>query len=361
MHREPSPDATPPTPKADAPIDAPTDALTSAPTSATTPSAVDRPHSPASIHSVSQPQPGFQPDPQSPHQPVPPYPHEPDVLPPYEPEADESTNPNDFLDNLDAFIAICPDLILPITAIPPAPTWHGTSVPADREARTATDHTNRSSSGSSSGSSTTINDAPGPPSVSPNTFRLCCSIVHHFFTAIASRQDDVVRLFITRGLVSPDVPSVTGETPLLAAVRAGDGTTLCALVELGATVDAYGSTDEADVVGVLHTALAAVVGFFRSITPRDVWHGLLAVLRAVFVGLPQAMWRFLARFGEVSWDVLAKVAGTLGKAVWVLIWCLFAMLLWLPKQGWKILVSCAKVLWAAVEEVLVLLNPKRVG
>ncbi|KAF3352324.1 hypothetical protein VdG1_09011 [Verticillium dahliae VDG1] len=263
MHREPSPDATPPTPKADAPIDAPTDALTSAPTSATAPSAVDRPHAPASIHSVSQPQPGFQPDPQSPHLPVPPYPHEPDVLPPYEPEADESTNPNDFLDNLDAFIAICPDLILPITAIPPAPTWHGTSVPADREAPTVTDRTNRSSRRSGSSSSTTINDAPGPPSVSPNTFRLCCSIVHHFFTAIASRQDDVVRLFITRGLV--------------------------------------------------------------------------------------------------SWDVLAKVAGTLGKAVWVLIWCLFAMLLWLPKQGWKILVSCAKVLWAAVEEVLVLLNPKRVG
>ncbi|KAM0493369.1 hypothetical protein ACHAPB_008480 [Verticillium nonalfalfae] len=457
-----------------------------------------------------------------------------------------------------AFIAICPDLILPITAIPPAPTWHGTSVPADRPARHATDRANRSNRSSSS------NDPPGAPSLSPNTYRLCSSIVYHFFTAIASRQDDVVRLFIARGLVSPDVPSVTGETPLLAAVRAGDGTTLCTLVELGATVDAYGSTHEADVhdprrrrratdaptrrtplqyaaalgrlplvkllredfgaddalvapdgeialrlaargrhrdvvaylparragaglrvktalrrgasrvarvargvgkvlyvvlwqcplmltyyplreawrarrrfagwakrqiveaprrvlqaikktpdaaveacrlcgrgvrafgrmlaktpaalaiawawvarglrrvsgavveaakrvVGVLHTALAAVVGFFRSITPRDVWHGLVAALRAVFVGLPQAVWRSLARFGQVSWDVLTKMAGDLGKVVWLLIWCLFAMLLWLPKQGWKILVSCAKVLWAAVEEVLVLLNPKRVG
>ncbi|CRK48220.1 hypothetical protein BN1723_007905 [Verticillium longisporum] len=234
MHREPSPDATPPTPMADAP------------TSATTPSAVDRAHSPgASIHSVSQPQPDPQPDPQPLHAPLhlplPPYPHEPDVLPPYEPEADEATNPNDFLASLDAFIAICPDLILPITAIPPAPTWHGTSVPADRVARNATDRTNSSSS------STTTNDVPGAPSLSPNTYRLCSSIVYHFFTAIASRQDDVVRLFITRGLVSPDVPSVTGETPLLAAVRAGDGTTLCALVELGATVDAYGSTHETDV------------------------------------------------------------------------------------------------------------------
>ncbi|KAM0583495.1 hypothetical protein ACHAP6_008310 [Verticillium nonalfalfae] len=483
---------------------------------------------------------------------------DPDVLPPYEPETDESTSPNDFLDSLDAFIAICPDLILPITAIPPAPTWHGTSVPADRPARHATDRANRSNRSSSS------NDPPGAPSLSPNTYRLCSSIVYHFFTAIASRQDDVVRLFIARGLVSPDVPSVTGETPLLAAVRAGDGTTLCTLVELGATVDAYGSTHEADVhdprrrrratdaptrrtplqyaaalgrlplvkllredfgaddalvapdgeialrlaargrhrdvvaylparragaglrvktalrrgasrvarvargvgkvlyvvlwqcplmltyyplreawrarrrfagwakrqiveaprrvlqaikktpdaaveacrlcgrgvrafgrmlaktpaalaiawawvarglrrvsgavveaakrvVGVLHTALAAVVGFFRSITPRDVWHGLVAALRAVFVGLPQAVWRSLARFGQVSWDVLTKMAGDLGKVVWLLIWCLFAMLLWLPKQGWKILVSCAKVLWAAVEEVLVLLNPKRVG
>ncbi|EEY17170.1 predicted protein, partial [Verticillium alfalfae VaMs.102] len=243
MHREPSPDAMPPISMADAP--------TSAPTSATTPSAVDRAHSPgASIHSVSRPQPGSQPQPDPQprhiplHVPLPPYPHEPDVLPPYEPEADESTSPNDFLDSLDAFIAICPDLILPITAIPPAPTWHGTSVPADRPARNATDRANRNNRSNRSSSS---NDPPGAPSLSPNTYRLCSSIVYHFFTAIASRQDDVVRLFIARGLVSPDVPSVTGETPLLAAVRAGDGTTLCALVELGATVDAYGSTHEADV------------------------------------------------------------------------------------------------------------------
>ncbi|KAM0275773.1 hypothetical protein ACHAQH_007434 [Verticillium albo-atrum] len=481
-------------------------------------------------------------------QPLPLHPDDPNALPAYEQTANDTTTPLDFLTTIDAFIAAHPDLVLPISTPAPAPTRHSGRVFAYGEPEVWAPE-----------------QAPYPqdasPSPSPETHRLRSAIVYHFFTAISSRQDDVVRLFVTRGLVSPDVPSVTGETPLLAAVRAGDGATLCALVALGAKVDGYGTVHDASeheiihvgreptrrtplqyaaalgrlplvkvliedfhaddalvapdgeialrlaakgrhrdvvaylparragaalrvktalrrgarrvwrvlrhvglafyvllwecpkmltyyplraawrarhrfagwakrqakempkrvveeinktprrvvecakafgrgckvvgraikrapgaveiffawiwkgikgvwgavaeaakrVVGVLHTAFAAVVRFFRGITLKDVWDGIVAACRAVFVALPMAVWRFLGRIGEMSWDVLVKLAGTLGKIAWFLLWCLVQAVVWLPKQGWKIVVSCGRVISTAFEEVLVLLNPKRLS
>uniref|UniRef100_A0A0B7KE63 Uncharacterized protein n=1 Tax=Bionectria ochroleuca TaxID=29856 RepID=A0A0B7KE63_BIOOC len=66
-------------------------------------------------------------------------------------------------------------------------------------------------------------------------------IVLAFFTAIRSGHNDLVSQLVSRGLVSPDVTNSGGETPLLAAVCAGNTPMISTLVALGATVNAYGT------------------------------------------------------------------------------------------------------------------------
>jgi hypothetical protein len=72
------------------------------------------------------------------------------------------------------------------------------------------------------------------------TTRLEQSIIQEFFAAVRNGQDDVVAEFISGGLVSPDVTSLGGETPLLAAVQARNVPMVSRLVALGATVNAFG-------------------------------------------------------------------------------------------------------------------------
>ncbi|KAH6880428.1 hypothetical protein B0T10DRAFT_495409 [Thelonectria olida] len=67
-------------------------------------------------------------------------------------------------------------------------------------------------------------------------------IVRAFFSAIEAGHDDVVIDFVSRGYVSPDVTSAKGETPLLAAVRAGRVPMISRLVSLGSTVNAFGTS-----------------------------------------------------------------------------------------------------------------------
>lgn len=72
-------------------------------------------------------------------------------------------------------------------------------------------------------------------------YHLELDIVRSFFSAIEAGHDDVVADFISRGWVSPDIPNNTGETPLIAAVRAGKTPMVSRLVALGAAVNAFGA------------------------------------------------------------------------------------------------------------------------
>ncbi|KAK4182614.1 ankyrin repeat domain-containing protein 50 [Podospora australis] len=67
-----------------------------------------------------------------------------------------------------------------------------------------------------------------------------CRIVASLFSAIASKNTEVVDLLISRGFISPDCPDMQGRTPLIAAVEAGNGQMVCNLVALGAHVNGYG-------------------------------------------------------------------------------------------------------------------------
>lgn len=84
----------------------------------------------------------------------------------------------------------------------------------------------------------------GPNSNSPNIQKerrnLQCKLIRLFFDAIRTKKTDLVTKLVTNGFVSPDVPNQYGLTPLLAAVEAGDGAMVCALLNLGADVNAFG-------------------------------------------------------------------------------------------------------------------------
>jgi len=68
-------------------------------------------------------------------------------------------------------------------------------------------------------------------------------LITSLFTAISTKNTEVVNLLISRGYVSPDVPNEHGTTPLIAAISAGNGTMVCTLMSLGAQVNGYGRLD----------------------------------------------------------------------------------------------------------------------
>ena len=71
---------------------------------------------------------------------------------------------------------------------------------------------------------------------------LTFDIVSKFFASIESGRDELIREFVSRGIVSPDVKNTVGETPLLAAVRLRSMPTIHLLLSLGAQVDEFGTS-----------------------------------------------------------------------------------------------------------------------
>lgn len=112
------------------------------------------------------------------------------------------------------------------------------------------------------------------------------------------------------------------------------------------------------VVSVLHTAVTAVLDFFRTITLKDVWNGVCAVLEAVFVTLPKTLWSGFKTVGEVVIMIFLGLFGFTGQLI---IW-LFQGLWWLakfiPERLWMILCGIGSAFAKGFHEVMVLFNPK---
>ncbi|KAM7209599.1 ankyrin [Naviculisporaceae sp. PSN 640] len=112
------------------------------------------------------------------------------------------------------------------------------------------------------------------------------------------------------------------------------------------------------VVSAIHTAVMAVLDFFRRITLKDVWNGVCAVFRAIFVDLPKAIWSGLKGFAGVSYAGLKKLFGWVGQVIWYSFLGLGWLLLFIPKQLWKILVAIGSSIAKGYYEIMVWFNPK---
>ncbi|GAB1311347.1 Ankyrin [Madurella fahalii] len=112
------------------------------------------------------------------------------------------------------------------------------------------------------------------------------------------------------------------------------------------------------VVSVLHTAMAAVLDFFRTITLKDVWNGVCDVFRAVFATLPRAVWEAARDAAKVTFKVILGLFGLSGKLIITILKVLWYLARYAPRQVGKILVE----IWASIakgyHEIMVWFNPK---
>ncbi|KAK1758185.1 ankyrin repeat domain-containing protein 50 [Echria macrotheca] len=112
------------------------------------------------------------------------------------------------------------------------------------------------------------------------------------------------------------------------------------------------------VVSAVHTALMAVLGFFRGISLRDVWNGFCEVLRAVFVRLPQALWEGVKAAGKMTRKVLEGLFGCIGSVIWYFFVGLWWAAKYVPTQLWSIICGIGSSIAKGYHEILVWINPK---
>lgn len=92
------------------------------------------------------------------------------------------------------------------------------------------------------GSRSRRNNLSPTPIISEENRGLILDIVISFFTSVRSSRDELVRDFVARGLVSPDVKDTNGQTPLLVAIHGRNMPMIRTLLSLGALVDGFGAS-----------------------------------------------------------------------------------------------------------------------
>ncbi|CAK7219536.1 hypothetical protein SEUCBS140593_003924 [Sporothrix eucalyptigena] len=113
-------------------------------------------------------------------------------------------------------------------------------------------------------------------------------------------------------------------------------------------------------VSAVHTAVVAVLTWFRSITWADVVRGFESVVHAIFIGLPKALWTCVKLFGRFSLMALNAVFGGVAFVIYVIGLLLFHTIVFVPRQIWKILTAIGSSIAAAFHEVVVWFDPKSV-
>lgn len=111
-------------------------------------------------------------------------------------------------------------------------------------------------------------------------------------------------------------------------------------------------------VSLLHTALAAIVSFFRSLTLKDIWNGFVDLLRVIFVSLPQKLWDWLCAAVKMSHSVLKALFGLFGSLLWYTGFGILWIVTYIPRKLWEVVQSMAGSLGKAFYEFAVWVNPK---
>ncbi|RSL56207.1 hypothetical protein CEP54_008942 [Fusarium duplospermum] len=110
---------------------------------------------------------------------------------------------------------------------------------------------------------------------------------------------------------------------------------------------------------LLHTAIMAVVSFFRNITLQDIWDGFCFLARAIFVDAPKAIGAFIMSFGQMTHDVLKALFGTLGECIWYLCTGILWLIQYIPHRIWTIIEAMGTSIVRGYQEMMSYLNPKR--
>ncbi|CAK7211582.1 hypothetical protein SBRCBS47491_001173 [Sporothrix bragantina] len=113
-------------------------------------------------------------------------------------------------------------------------------------------------------------------------------------------------------------------------------------------------------VSAVHTAVMAVLTWFRSITWADVVRGFEAVVHAIFVGLPQAVWTTIKLLGRFSLLALQALFGGVAFVFYFIGLLIFHTVVFVPRQLWKIITAIGSMIAAAFHEVVVWFDPKSV-
>ncbi|OBT41190.1 hypothetical protein VE00_08108 [Pseudogymnoascus sp. WSF 3629] len=112
------------------------------------------------------------------------------------------------------------------------------------------------------------------------------------------------------------------------------------------------------ILSLLSTVVEAVISFLRRVTLTDVWNGFVEVLKAVFMTFPKILLSWIKAFGKTSYKVLKALFGTAGKILWYFAFALGWVIIFIPRQLWKIVKSFGESFMKASHELRVWLNPK---
>jgi hypothetical protein len=112
------------------------------------------------------------------------------------------------------------------------------------------------------------------------------------------------------------------------------------------------------VVATLHTAVAAVLDYFRSIKLRDVWNGVCEVANAVFRGVPYVIWKIIESAGVLVAGIIILIFGGTGKLIVLLIKALWYVAKYVPEQLAEIIAGIWSSIAKGYHEVMVWINPK---
>jgi hypothetical protein len=114
------------------------------------------------------------------------------------------------------------------------------------------------------------------------------------------------------------------------------------------------------IFSLLHTVFVAITSFFRDCTFKDIVDGFQFLLHAIFVDAPQKLWKWLSKFGNISYKFLKALFGNLGCILWWLGRGIVEVFMYVPKRLATILVAFVQSLGGACKEAMIWINPKRV-
>ncbi|KAF7546923.1 hypothetical protein G7Z17_g8083 [Cylindrodendrum hubeiense] len=174
----------------------------------------------------------------------------------------------------------------------------------------------------------------------------------------------LARFFKAIWKVIKEIPHVVKEISLWVwrGIKAIPGVVKTFLLWIGRGLKSFGEAIFnvfARFFSLLHTALSAIFSFFRGITLKDIWDGFCSLLRAIFIETPQAIFRFIKSFGQMTYDVLKGLFGTLGKLVWYIGAGIWYLINYIPRKLWECITAIGRSIRRAFQEMMAYLDPKR--